>query len=433
MANLQEALNIGDPDQARQLLESANWDVSLAVETYLQLTSDEPTPPPPQQQTSQGGLRQRRPQQQEPQDSLQQDAQADNGAQPAEGQQADGWWWRWVLSVTTAPFRYLLGPLVDFFWGFFVSLVPVDLLMDADKPGHLQEKLVAMFEAAPDFHNTGLNEALSHAKRELKFMLIYIHHPDHPDTERLCQETICDEEVITFINSNVIFWGESVRCRQGRQVARSLRAHGRPLMALVSLLQGQMRVVYRHLGYITKEDFLSQIVINMEQFQPALVAEQQERQQRATDQLIREEQDKAFEDSLKRDQEKMRLKEEQKRKEEEALREAERQELEEKRKVEERKSRLVEKQSSLPLEPSKDDKVTRIKIRFPDGTVKDRLFSPSDPLEALFDFVDVQDLVAEDFSLFSGHPKKLIEPRNCTFEEAGLSPRALINVQDNTV
>lgn len=53
--------------------------------------------------------------------------------------------------------------------------------------------------------------------------------------------------------------------------------------------------------------------------------------------------------------------------------------------------------------------------------------------QALFDYVDVQEKVGQDFSLFTAHPKTDIANSGQTLEEAGLVPRAAIMVQDNTV
>ena len=88
-------------------------------------------------------------------------------------------------------------------------------------------------------------------------------------------------------------------------VAYSLKARGEPIFAMVSLIQGQMQVIFRHTGYVSSASLLGQLVVAMEQAQPALVAEQAERDQRDVDRTIRKEQNQAFEESLRIDREKV--------------------------------------------------------------------------------------------------------------------------------
>eukprot|EP00039_Didymoeca_costata_P011845 m.167883 g.167883 ORF g.167883 m.167883 type:complete len:442 (+) comp15308_c0_seq27:131-1456(+) len=427
ISTFQEVAGITDAEQAKRLLVDFGWDLSVAVENYLAMTSTEEHADSKSTNTETDSTLRRRAvgNPKTPPEEVQ--------AQPAQPNDNNPGWWQWFVGILLTPFRALFRPIFDVLVGFFSSLIPGTLMMDSAKPGKLQESLQEEYGQSPRLFRTSLNEALSHAKKELKFMLIYIHQPDHPDTPRMCRDVIANADFISFINDNVIFWGETAACRQGRQVARSLRASDRPLLALVSLLNGQMRVIFRNLGYIQREELMSKLVIHMEQYQPALIAEQAERTQRAVDQVIREEQDKAFEESLRLDREKMERAQAEKRKAEEEKAAAEEAKRIEENKLEERKSRLVQKRSTLPPEPAKGEGMTRIKVRFPGGMSKDRLFSASDPVQVLFDFVDVQDLVAEDFSLFVGHPKVMVENNSKTFEEAGLCPRALVFVQDNTV
>eukprot|EP00039_Didymoeca_costata_P011843 m.167768 g.167768 ORF g.167768 m.167768 type:complete len:366 (+) comp15308_c0_seq16:131-1228(+) len=265
ISTFQEVAGITDAEQAKRLLVDFGWDLSVAVENYLAMTSTEEHADSKSTNTETDSTLRRRAvgNPKTPPEEVQ--------AQPAQPNDNNPGWWQWFVGILLTPFRALFRPIFDVLVGFFSSLIPGTLMMDSAKPGKLQESLQEEYGQSPRLFRTSLNEALSHAKKELKFMLIYIHQPDHPDTPRMCRDVIANADFISFINDNVIFWGETAACRQGRQVARSLRASDRPLLALVSLLNGQMRVIFRNLGYIQREELMSKLVIHMEQYQPALI------------------------------------------------------------------------------------------------------------------------------------------------------------------
>ena len=305
------------------------------------------------------------------------------------------------------------------------------------------ETLRAFFEAeqlsGPAFFRGSLQEAFAASKKDLKFMLLYIHRVGHPVADRICRQTLATPPVAEFLNDNLIFWGETSSSREGRGMEAQLRPLGppgsasQPILAMVCLKQHQMQVVWRHFGFIAGEDLLSNLAIQMEQNQSALVEEQANRDQNVLNQSIRAEQDAAYEASLEEDRKKAaaaraveeKLKAEETAKEEAVAAEA--------AAVLERESTLETKKTCLPEPPAKGEPSTRIRLKFPDGATVNRVFSPDNQVSCLFDFVDVEERVASDFSLFSAHPRAQIENNDKTFAEAGLVPAARIMVEDNTV
>ena len=58
-------------------------------------------------------------------------------------------------------------------------------------------------------------QALNDAKRELKFLLVYLHGDDHQDTDAFCRNTLCHPDVINFLNTHMLFWACSTGSPEG--------------------------------------------------------------------------------------------------------------------------------------------------------------------------------------------------------------------------
>lgn len=54
-----------------------------------------------------------------------------------------------------------------------------------------------------------LLEAANAAKRELKFLLLVLHSPGNPDSERFLRETYADPDFAAFVGSNLLVWAEA--------------------------------------------------------------------------------------------------------------------------------------------------------------------------------------------------------------------------------
>ncbi len=64
---------------------------------------------------------------------------------------------------------------------------------------------------------------LNEAKKELKFVLVYLHCGDHQDTRRFCRETLSDADVVRYVDETCLFWACSVDTTEGYRVSQALR------------------------------------------------------------------------------------------------------------------------------------------------------------------------------------------------------------------
>lgn len=350
--------------------------------------------------------------------------------------------WSLLLQFIMAPIGLctrFFGGLFRFIFTFVSSLIPGFLTPTAPTTPLQMEQQRNDFARLcgshpPTVTGGSLLEASRRAHRDLKFLLVYLHDPNHRDTARFCQETLGAPNVVSFVNDNLLFWTVSVDSLEGRNAARSLQAGRYPFTALlVTAAQQQLRAVFRTDVFLPATAFLEVISRHMELHQGDLIVQSEDRASAVLAQRIRVEQDAAYQETLMVDQAKEKLKQEaamqEARLKEEAInieREAEKQKLV-------RLSSLETKRRNIPPLPTASEPSTRIALKFSNGKRSEREFSPSLSLQSLYDFVDTLEIVAEDFTLITSHPAKALPRSDATLADLGLVPRALILVQDNTV
>ncbi|CAG2112805.1 unnamed protein product [Medioppia subpectinata] len=241
----------------------------------------------------------------------------------------------------------------------------------------------------PDFFVGTYNQAVDAAKRELRFLLVYLHCESHEDTDQFCRSVIISQRFIDFLTQhNVIFWASSVNYTEGYSVSQQLRESTYPFVALIALKNNRMTVV-RKLEAITHlEPLLAQLNASVEHNRSSLLQELREREERNMNQLLRQQQDIDYEQSLAVDRERERLRLEEKARldaEEEAKR---RVELEASERLE-RMLRLREYLvGELPAEPEPNDpNATHIVIKLPNGPRLERRFLKTECIKYLYYFV----------------------------------------------
>lgn len=62
----------------------------------------------------------------------------------------------------------------------------------------------------------------------------------------LSRNTLCDPEVIRYINTNTLFWACNVKSGEGYKVAEALKSGSYPFLALIVLKDNRMTIVGRY-------------------------------------------------------------------------------------------------------------------------------------------------------------------------------------------
>lgn len=354
--------------------------------------------------------------------------------QPARG------WIGWGWSIVAGVWR--------FGWGFVGSLVPTGIIygqqqqqqrIDDLDPVAQASKLQREFETEygprhPTFFQGSYTQALDQAKRSLKFLLVYLHSPQHENTPGFCRTTLCSDVITDFFNDHFIFWAGSVSASEGYKVNNVLGASTYPFMALICYLEDRATVVDKIEGPMATEELLARLATVMEHYGTFLAAARAEREERNLNRRIRQEQDEAFLASLAADQEKERkAKEEQQRRQQE-LEDEQRIQNEKQQRLQEKLRERQRKEQSLAQEPEDNDKATKILIRLPNGNRLERRFLLADQLQTVYDFVDtkIEHSSADEedlYDLVTNYPRKVYSDHNISLRDAGLYPQAMLFIQ----
>lgn len=290
----------------------------------------------------------------------------------------------------------------------------------------------------PVFYQGTYSQALNDAKQELRFLLVYLHCEEHQDTANFCRLTLPDPEVINYINTNMLFWACSVTTSEGYRVSQALRENGYPFLAVIVLHDGRMTVVGRLEGPVEPRELIARLRTIVSDNEVALIAARAERVERNFNQTLRQQQDQAYMESLRADQEKERRRcEERERIEGEARLRRER-ELEEQYRREEIQRQKVEFQRHIPDEPTSDHpEAVHIVIKLPNGMRLERRFLQNHSLEAVYYYVFCHPASPDTFEIATNFPKRVL---NCTpqqegdevqtLREAGLRRREVLFVYD---
>ncbi|XP_004363824.2 hypothetical protein CAOG_02985 [Capsaspora owczarzaki ATCC 30864] len=283
----------------------------------------------------------------------------------------------------------------------------------------------------PGFFQGSYREASNHSKRELKFLLVYLHSPSHYLTENFCRGVLTSTAFTDFVNENFVFWAGSVRTAEAFDVATLLRTVNYPFLGVVVPLHGQMVLVHRIEGVLPTETVITQLQTAIDAHGAELIVARNERQERAQSQLLRDEQDAAYQQSLAADQEKARRRQA----EQERLRAQEEAEAQQARAEEEaivaRERAREDKKRVLAAEPAPNTPgTTRIVLQLPTGSRLERRFYVDDTLQLVHDFVDTQNTGLTNYNLVVRHPVRTITDLSTTLAQEKLVPNALLLVQN---
>lgn len=100
----------------------------------------------------------------------------------------------------------------------------------------------------PVFYQGTYAQVLNDAKRELRFLAVYLHSENSPETVSFCRNTLANTEVIDYINSNMLFWGCDVSTPEGYRVSHSISARSYPAIVIVGIREHKMIIVGRMEG-----------------------------------------------------------------------------------------------------------------------------------------------------------------------------------------
>lgn len=351
---------------------------------------------------------------------------------------------QWMSYAFMLPFRFFFTTFIDIIKFAYRLVWPDPRQTVTDPVGDVLDFIRKFKEEFghnhPVFYQGAYSQAINDAKRELRFLLIYLHEDGNSDSILFCQNTLCDAGVIDFINSRMLFWACNVSSPEGYRVSRTVRVRKFPFLSLIVLRENNsMTAVARIEGCVDPPELMRRLRRAIEVNEHAVTSIRLDRERLNADKVLREEQDQAYYASLKADQEKERLKKEQQDKielEEQRVRDKA---AERNRVLMERERRKSEVREMMPPEPAvHQDGVVRIMLTVPSGAHLERRFLKTQSLKYLYYFILCHDQCPDDFKVLSNFPKGEVpchptedNPEPPTFIEAGLDKSVRLFVHDN--
>lgn len=229
------------------------------------------------------------------------------------------------------------------------------------------------------------------------------------------RDTFTSDRLVNFIrDKNILVWAGNVRETEAHKVSYTLQASTYPFMALIAL-QGastpKMTVIERIEGACHPEELVSQIDIAMDRHGAVVNRLLNERQQREMERQLRVDQDAAYHESLKQDQEKARLAEQEK--ERQQVLEDEKRRQQEFADLQEQKRQQYTRYlfTNLPQEPTTN--FAKLSFRLADGDRVIRQFDKEATVDDLYKFVEIYPLLKKE-----GAPteEKVKAPKDYTHE-----------------
>ncbi|KAG0246155.1 hypothetical protein BGX31_004120 [Mortierella sp. GBA43] len=311
----------------------------------------------------------------------------------------------------------------------------------------------------PNFYAGGYSAALNKAKDDLKFFVVYLHSDEHDETDQFCRNTLADNELLSYLrNNNILVWGGDVKEAEGFQVATTLQTVRYPFIGVIALSQPtagssatKMVLIDRIEGPSTAEQIIQRLTQQTTRHSAVLDRLRAERRERELAREIRQQQDDAYEVSLRADREKAR-------KQKEAQEAAKRQKMEEERIEAEKVAALERKErhlkylfENLPEEPSAGEiGCARLSFKLWNGERVIRRFRGTELVENVYVFIatidfrengskadlpikaeeDVGYELEYDFVLISPFPRtKVTDRKKVIKEEPALWPSASLVVE----
>jgi FAS-associated factor 2 len=296
-----------------------------------------------------------------------------------------------------------------------------------DEPGpsnRVIQRHAAKRKTLPDFFVGGYDAALRLAQQEARVLSVVLTCEEHDDVPPFRRDVLTDPELVRVLtDNNIIVWGGDVRDRDGYQGMQALfpdsgpskpnspaglklDATTYPFVAFISLYArlgkpDALTVITRHCGpstTFTSASALSTHIQNtvLPRVAPVLNRKRAEIRARTAERELRAEQDRAFQESQRKDYERIakRREEERRRKEEEERAQREVAERH-KRKEEHIHWRRFARRVVAPKEISGSKSAVRVGVRLPNGKLVVRKFEPTDSITGLYAFVDAQMIPAQ--------------------------------------
>ncbi|KFB45624.1 hypothetical protein ZHAS_00013616 [Anopheles sinensis] len=325
---------------------------------------------------------------------------------------------------------YVFNYMVSFWYSAVSAFVTtiVGLFRDqesipADPLGDVLKFIQTYNERYPEhpvFYQGTYSQALSDAKNELRFLLVYLHSEATSEAAAFCRGALADPQVIEFVNRRMLFWACDMASHEGKRVANSVSVRTHPTLLIIGMRANKMIIMGRLEGDCSPEELIRRMETVVNDNEVWLNQARQDRLERDLTQTLRQQQDEAYQRSLQADQEKQRRKQQER---EEAMRiqaAIEAEQLAEQQRKEDIERLKLELAEQVPSEPEAGAPDTiSIVFKLPSGLRLERRFHNTNTMNDIYNFIFCHPDAPDSFEVTTNFPKRVLQ---CTARAPGADP-----------
>jgi hypothetical protein len=257
-----------------------------------------------------------------------------------------------------------------------------------------------------DFSNLKFQELLAYCYDIEKPLLIYLHafSYDYP------KELFNDEELVSFMNNEYVYWGIDSSSDEGQMLKRLLDVDLLPFFAVIHVKDPKKPLVQaKHSGPLDKNQLLDTLENYTKNADYELLQERR----------IRRQQQEEFKEA-----ERVMIAKERENKEK----------IEQERQVKEIKKKQKEDRieylnTNIGPEPEYNQDTILVSFRLSSGKRIDRNFDKSKKIAQLYEFLEMVNV--ETTEMVFGFPSKSLQDKEKTLQEEGLYPKCVIHVRES--
>ncbi|XP_076635761.1 fas associated factor casp isoform X2 [Colletes latitarsis] len=280
----------------------------------------------------------------------------------------------------------------------------------------------------PEFFTGKFKDAVKESclkpAKERKLLAVYLHHDNSVLANVFCTQLLGSETVLQVLSANFIVWGWDITYESNRQrflssvketlgpvavlAMKNIDIDTLPVLVIIMRTRSNTEIFTTVHGNVGVNELLTNLIHAVDVFQLQRRADIGVEEERQARERVKQEQDRAYQESLAADRAKEKAKEQKKVEEE----------LEKRKKLEAENERLAEEarkeahrqavESSLPPEPQQGagDGVLKVRVRLPAGKFLERRFQSDTPLQTLLNFLIVEGYPTEEYKVLCSWPRR---------------------------
>ena len=305
-------------------------------------------------------------------------------------------------------------------------LMPENVTDETIGTVHFAEEFVKRYGPAhPEFFTGKFKDAVKESclkpAKERKLLAVYLHHDNSVLANVFCTQLLSCEAVLQVLSANFIVWGWDITYESNKQrflssVKQTLGSVATLAMknidvdtlpALVIIMRTRSNteiftIVHANVGV---NELLTSLIHVVEVFQEQRRTDIGVEEERQARERVKQEQDRAYQESLAADRAKEEAKQMQEELEKQRKEQAENERLAEEARKEAHRQAV---ESSLPPEPQQgtSDGVLKVRVRLPAGKFLERRFQSDTPLQTLLNFLIVEGYPTEEYKVLCSWPRR---------------------------